>query len=82
MISLRPHDAAKADHPTDASGRTYITVDPATAETYVNIGRSEGQDIFIAGGTGVSDPAKIDMLFTETDSVGLEMPTTKHAPGY
>jgi hypothetical protein len=82
MISLRPHDVDKEDHPTDTSGRTYVTVDIATAQTYVDIGRTEGQDIFIAGGNGVSDPQKIDMLFTETDSIGLEMPTTKQAPGY
>jgi hypothetical protein len=82
MIYFRPHDGEKEDHPTDANGRTYVTIDITTAQQYTDRARTEGETLFVAGGTGVSDPNKLDMLVTETDSIGLEMPTKKHGPGY
>lgn len=81
-LHLRPHTDASPEHPTDANGQTYTTVSPDLAQQYIDQARRDGQDIDISFSTGVSSNTKIDILVTDTDSIGLETPTRRHAPGY
>jgi hypothetical protein len=82
MLWLRPHADDSENNPTDNSGRTYATVPADLAQKYVDQARQDRQDVDVSFPTGASSGNNIDILVTDTDSIGLEMPTKKHAPGY
>jgi hypothetical protein len=80
MIHFRPHGVA-GEHPTDDSGRVHTTISVELAQQYADSARADGESASVTAGVS-SDSAKMDMLVTNTDSVGLEYPTRKYAPGY
>jgi hypothetical protein len=82
MLWLRLHADDSQDNSTDDSGRSYTTIPTVLADKYVDQARRDGEDLNISGGSGVSSGDKIDILVTDTDSIGLETPTRRHAPGY